>query len=1353
MKKLIVIFFLLATFLTKAQSDYADYFQTAYTQHPKVPKGLLEAISYSNTRINNINPSVDFEPHHGPARYGLFGLILDGKGFFKNNLLDVCAQNNLTPEQFLANPRIQILAVASFIDNLSTNYPQATSSNLSAWHQILKDFSEIQSSTLINQFARELYSYEIYTNLNKGFSSGNISVSPQSIHFSEIYNESTLKILKARNVTIERSRVTADGSVFTPVTSPDYPPALYVPASTSNYSSRSGTAITAVTVHTVQGTYAGCISWFQNSSAGVSAHYVVRSSDGQITQMVLEADKAWHVKSANPYTIGIEHEGYVDNASWYTDAMYQASANLTIDICRDRTINPKSCYNGASSSGIQTLPDSIHIKGHQHFPVQTHTDPGINWNWPKYYALINPSSCGTPANLVYTSPTLSSVKLGWDLVNDATNYTIQIRVKGTTTWSNYTSTVNSYTASGLQTGTYYEWQVSATCASGTSNYSSLAKFKTLNSATNTTDCNGTYTDTGGSSANYTNNEHATYTIAPLYATSLSVTFNSFGLEANFDYMYIYNGTSTSAPLLGVYTGTNTPGTFTANSGAVTFRFFSDGATVSWGWTATWQCTLPTCGIPSGLNSGNITSSSATLNWSAVTNATSYVVQTRVLGSSTWTENSVTTLSKDVASLIAGTSYEWQVSAVCPYGNSLFSAVQSFSTLTLSYCPSNGQSVTDEYIAKVQLNTINNASGATTGGYANYTTISTDVYQTGSYPVTLTPGFTGSAYPEYFRVWIDFNNDKDFSDAGEMAYDAGATNTSAVSGNITIPSSSILGQVRMRVSMKYNGASTACESFPYGEVEDYTLNIVAPLSCNAPAGINASSVTSNSAIIGWSSVTGSSYYNLRYRVTGSSTWTNVTSTTNSKSLSGLSALTTYELQILTNCSGINSAYSAVFNFNTLGAVTSYCVSKGQSQADEWIANVKIGSINNATTASAGGYGDYSYLITDLVAGSANTIYLKPGFTSSAYPEYFRVWIDLNNDYDFDDAGELVYDEGSANTTSPSGTITIPSATSLGTKRMRVSMKYNGAPTSCETFGYGEVEDYSVKIIAGGTSAPKVVTIGAGTSTNNTLLYDTYHMDHRVQMILTKAELQAAGWVAGQNYIGYVAFNTGSASTQVMNAFTIKIKNIVETSFGSSSFITGATQVYSSNFTATANSWNTHTLSTPFNYNGNASLLIEVCFNNSTYTTSSTIYGSTQSTYKTLALRTDIKDGGACSNTTGTRNYFRPNVKLKFMNTASGRIVTENSEMNEHISGIDFSVFPNPNKGEFYLNVNSQIECNSSVLISDQLGRKIYFNREMKLSEGNNVMSINMNSEEMPTGIYYIVIQSDIILEKRKLIVIR
>lgn len=175
--------------------------------------------------------------------------------------------------------------------------------------------------------------------------------------------------------------------------STDYPPAIWNPAASCNYSARTA-SVSHVTVHTTQGSYAGSISWFQNCSAGVSAHYVIRSSDGQVTQMVREADKAWHVGNSNGYTIGIEHEGYIANPSaWYTTAMYNASAALTKDILASRGLAQK-VYDG--SSGWSAVPsDSLYnVKGHVNYASQSHTDPGSGWDWPRYKSLVAGSTWG-----------------------------------------------------------------------------------------------------------------------------------------------------------------------------------------------------------------------------------------------------------------------------------------------------------------------------------------------------------------------------------------------------------------------------------------------------------------------------------------------------------------------------------------------------------------------------------------------------------------------------------------------------------------------------------------------------------------------------------------------------------------------------------------------------------------------------------------------------------------------------------------------------------------------------------------------------------------------------------------------
>ena len=141
---------------------------------------------------------------------------------------------------------------------------------------------------------------------------------------------------------------------------------------------------------------------------------------------------------------------------------------------------------------------------------------------------------------------------------------------------------------------------------------------------------------------------------------------------------------------------------------------------------------------------------------------------------------------------------------------------------LVYCGSNGNNTNYEWIQRVIIGAINNNSG-NDGGYEDFTNLSTSANPGTSVSVSLQPGFSSTVYVEDWRIWVDYNQDGDFDDAGELVF-APASSNGTVSGSFTIPGSAALGQTRMRVSMKWNGAAGPCESFTYGEVEDYTLDI-------------------------------------------------------------------------------------------------------------------------------------------------------------------------------------------------------------------------------------------------------------------------------------------------------------------------------------------------------------------------------------------------------------------------------------------------------------------------------------------------------------------------------------------------
>ncbi len=145
---------------------------------------------------------------------------------------------------------------------------------------------------------------------------------------------------------------------------------------------------------------------------------------------------------------------------------------------------------------------------------------------------------------------------------------------------------------------------------------------------------------------------------------------------------------------------------------------------------------------------------------------------------------------------------------------------NYITVTMPpYCASQGNTYSMEWIERVQVDTMDNSSGA--AGYTDFTGITSYLTAGNTVNVTLTPGFSGSAYTEYWKIWIDYNGDHDFEDAGEEVFSG--FGSSAVSGNFTV-ASGINIVTRMRVSMKYGSYPTPCETFTYGEVEDYTADI-------------------------------------------------------------------------------------------------------------------------------------------------------------------------------------------------------------------------------------------------------------------------------------------------------------------------------------------------------------------------------------------------------------------------------------------------------------------------------------------------------------------------------------------------
>jgi len=229
-----------------------------------------------------------------------------------------------------------------------------------------------------------------------------------------------------------------------------------------------------------------------------------------------------------------------------------------------------------------------------------------------------------------------------------------------------------------------------------------------------------------------------------------------------------------------------------------------------------------------LSASGTTQTTTNLSWSGATDNVA-LTGYDVLRNGSLIGSTTTATTFAVTGLTASTTYSFNVKAKDAAGNSsVNSNTVAVTTLanTITYCTASATNTNDERIGRVQFGTINNASTGT-AGYENFTSLSTNIVRGSANTITITPTWTATAFPEAYRVYIDFNQNGVFTDAGESVYSLAGTTTTPVSGSITIPTTATLGSTRMRVIMSYSTTpTTPCGTFTYGQVEDYTLNITA-----------------------------------------------------------------------------------------------------------------------------------------------------------------------------------------------------------------------------------------------------------------------------------------------------------------------------------------------------------------------------------------------------------------------------------------------------------------------------------------------------------------------------------------------
>ena len=260
-------------------------------------------------------------------------------------------------------------------------------------------------------------------------------------------------------------------------------------------------------------------------------------------------------------------------------------------------------------------------------------------------------------------------------------------------------------------------------------------------------------------------------------------------------------------------------------------------------------------------------------------------------------------------------------------------------------------------------------------------------------------------------------------------------------------------------------------------------------CLPPTDLSVDGVTSTSVDLSWTPVFGALNYYLELTPTDSNLPPILQNTPNSTtSILSLMTCTEYQVTIQIECDTGFSIYSNPITFETSGCGTCkdlpYCAVKSDNADSEWIANVTLGSLDN-TSAANNGYGDFTELTsTDVDAGTSYTLSVAPGYSGNNFSEFFKVWIDYNQDGDFDDFLELVLNTQEATNMPVSQEVLIPSGSFSGSTRMRVMMLFSNSgfpdPDPCEDINFGEIEDYCLNIIGGDGTIP---TIDLQTNINN------------------------------------------------------------------------------------------------------------------------------------------------------------------------------------------------------------------------------------------------------------------------------
>jgi N-acetyl-anhydromuramyl-L-alanine amidase AmpD len=376
-----------------------------------VPRQLLQSIGYVETQWQMVEGLSEFDGQE-PA-FGVMAL--------RGDRLSLGAElAGETVDRVKTDRRANIRAAAAL---LSADADEAglDRRNLGAWAPAVARYSGIEQPEIQASYVHN----DVYARMRTGAAVSDLAGAPV-----------------AKLEPVEALPEFADA--INPTLSADYAPAVWR-ASPHKSARPAGTAgkVSMVIIHSCEGAYSGCWGWLVNQASGVSAHYVVKEDGSEISQLVTEANKAWHIgasydcklnsskecqfqgASSNNFTVGIEHAGFAKQASWNA-TLIDNSAKLVCDITKGHGI-PR---------------DKYHIVAHGQLQPYNRVDPGPNWPWSTYLTKIN-THCGAAPPVDPPPPPPPGGTITIDSNNNNNNAAVA-KIAVSANWTSTTATPGYY---------------------------------------------------------------------------------------------------------------------------------------------------------------------------------------------------------------------------------------------------------------------------------------------------------------------------------------------------------------------------------------------------------------------------------------------------------------------------------------------------------------------------------------------------------------------------------------------------------------------------------------------------------------------------------------------------------------------------------------------------------------------------------------------------------------------------------------------------------------------------------------------------------------------------------------------